>query len=402
MSPSRDWAKVAADFVPLGFPWPAVAETTIRKIRVQDLVSFYEGRGWGDGVRPISRPRAQAQARNPSADPEDVALLVAFEGERCVGYLGLIPGLAQVGDRTAKVYWLSAWYVDPSARASSAGALLLLAALRLGYDLFACGMSPDSLAAFRAMRFSEMAPLRLHRLILDHRIQQLTAPLRALRRAIRMARGDTKGIQKLVDSTRSQLKGLKEPMWRELIRRVGNASETRFTRVDRFGAVVEPSETSSFSFLRGQDAANWTLAWPWVPSEETGRDEDYYFLARRDHFEHLGFLATDSDGVPCGYATILLTREHGVTTLRLLDAVFKTPERRRAAAALLVDEGRRFNADVLEFSREFGEVFADLPTARIEEIRLPCLYRLGGSASPFHGTIEYFEPHLTDGDLPHA
>ena len=60
----------------------------IKKIPLKDLVDFanqVDKQTPPDGVLPITRHRALSQSQNPFASPDDIALLVAFDNEICVG-----------------------------------------------------------------------------------------------------------------------------------------------------------------------------------------------------------------------------------------------------------------------------------------------------------------------------
>ena len=74
---------------------------------------------------PISLIRAFAQAKNPLGDPEDAALVVAYDAGRCVGYHGLLPGFLYDGSAFSKVYWLVTFFVNPSYRGKGLGKQLV-------------------------------------------------------------------------------------------------------------------------------------------------------------------------------------------------------------------------------------------------------------------------------------
>ncbi len=114
----------------VGPPEPAVrpGAVEIREVKIRDLDSFVRESIAAlrpPEVIPISPSRAGAQARNPHADPDDVGLLVAYREGRCVGTLGLVPGLLRAGDRLEKVHWLSAWYVPQEYRNTGGGAVVV-------------------------------------------------------------------------------------------------------------------------------------------------------------------------------------------------------------------------------------------------------------------------------------
>lgn len=112
------------------------AKVRIDKVRTDDLLEYARRFSAPDyrGLCPVTPQRALAHAHNPLADPGDIALLVAYRGDEVIGYLGIVPG-AWAGDGEAgKVYWLTALYVAPR-HARTVGALIVLQAMKLGYDL---------------------------------------------------------------------------------------------------------------------------------------------------------------------------------------------------------------------------------------------------------------------------
>src|SRR6185312_12625881 len=110
----------------------------IKKIPLKDLVDFanqVDKQTPPDGVLPISRQRALSQSHNPFASPDDIALLVAYDNDICVGYLGVVPGAASVNGNCRKVFWLSTWFVSPKARESGVAMQLLFTACQLKGDI---------------------------------------------------------------------------------------------------------------------------------------------------------------------------------------------------------------------------------------------------------------------------
>ena len=176
----------------VGPPEPASrpGAVEIREVKIRDLDSF--ARESIAALRPaevipISPSRARAQARNPHADPDDVGLLVAYREGRCVGTLGLVPGLLRAGDRLEKVHWLSAWYVPQEYRNTGAGERLLFHALGLRRNLAASDFSEQAGKVYEAMRFKPLGPLRF--LVADlSRFNVLGFPVRALAKVVRKLR----------------------------------------------------------------------------------------------------------------------------------------------------------------------------------------------------------------------
>lgn|SRR5262245_36731414 len=80
----------------------------------------------------------------PHGDPDDVVLLVARMDGRCVGHLGLLPGLVRLGAEPEKVDWASTFCVPPEERESAPGALLVMRAIALSYNLAVVSPSEEA------------------------------------------------------------------------------------------------------------------------------------------------------------------------------------------------------------------------------------------------------------------
>lgn len=65
---------------------------------------------------PISTRRGWAQHRNPSAQADDIVLILAYLNQRMVGYLGFLPDDIFILDKKIHLAWMSCIWVDASAR----------------------------------------------------------------------------------------------------------------------------------------------------------------------------------------------------------------------------------------------------------------------------------------------
>jgi len=80
-------------------------------------------------VIPITKHRALSHLSNPRASDDDVLLLLAFEDNRMVGYLGILADLLYDQEAAYKVGWLSAYWVDAAMRRKGIAGELLREAL---------------------------------------------------------------------------------------------------------------------------------------------------------------------------------------------------------------------------------------------------------------------------------
>ena len=74
---------------------------------------------------PISKHRAQSHFLNPRADKEDDALVVAYQNNIMVGYIGALPDYLMIPNNKTKIAWLSCWWVAPNMRKTGLGKQLL-------------------------------------------------------------------------------------------------------------------------------------------------------------------------------------------------------------------------------------------------------------------------------------
>ena len=80
-------------------------------------------------VIPITKHRALSHLSNPRASDDDSLLLLAFEDNRMVGYLGILADFLYDREEVYKAGWASASWVDPSMRRKGIAGKLLREAL---------------------------------------------------------------------------------------------------------------------------------------------------------------------------------------------------------------------------------------------------------------------------------
>lgn len=98
---------------------------------------------------------------NPNAQKEDIALIIALDGQIVVGRLGLYPGKIVYNGKVTKVYWLSEFSLKDEYRATGAGGMLLLKALSLKMPLLACGAPSGELEeVYLKVGFKRLGPLK--------------------------------------------------------------------------------------------------------------------------------------------------------------------------------------------------------------------------------------------------
>lgn len=77
---------------------------------------------------PISYHRAISHIHNPRALNDDILLIIAYENEQMLGYLGILPDDIYVGNSKFHFGWLSCIWVSPLARGKGIAKKLVLSA----------------------------------------------------------------------------------------------------------------------------------------------------------------------------------------------------------------------------------------------------------------------------------
>nr|WP_315035307.1 GNAT family N-acetyltransferase [uncultured Chryseobacterium sp.] len=65
---------------------------------------------------PITRQRALSQIRNPKIYDDQTLLILAFDNEKLIGYVGCFPDYFLIDGRKIRYIWLSTLYADPEFR----------------------------------------------------------------------------------------------------------------------------------------------------------------------------------------------------------------------------------------------------------------------------------------------
>ncbi len=360
----------------------------IERISVGDLPRFARhvlGSVSDDDVVPITVHRALAQQKNPHASPDDVGLVLAWAGDRLVGYIGLVPGRLELDGETVSVYWPSTWFVSPDLRGSGVGYRLLADLITLDHDLFATSFTRAADRVLRSAGFLEFgrisylaldlgrsapwaAPLTAARRRIQRRAPEFATSLTLLREADRLARRPPKAlIYPLL--ARSYDEALSRVRWRE----VGCIDPRTYRALD--GA---PARNS---FLRGPEIIEWMLKHPWVLEASTStahRDARYRFSDVRPLFRRIPLeLHSPGRGEPAGYMILLISEVNERVELKVLDHAFADENIGKAALGLALRYGSEYRADYLVFSDSLQPLLRGNSAARpfLRECSRPYLAR---------------------------
>lgn len=123
----------------------------IKYIRVKELFTYIASDEFAhQPIIPISGLRAISQAHNPSADPDDYALLLSMEQGEIIGYIGILPCSVYLLGKKHKVYSNTGWWVHPEKGRKSAMQLFYRMIQICGDTLFFADLTPHTTSIVKA------------------------------------------------------------------------------------------------------------------------------------------------------------------------------------------------------------------------------------------------------------
>jgi len=240
---------------------------------------------WLTQTLPITKHRALSYSRNPRAEEDDSVLLVAYQDNRVVGYLGILPDKIFVNDAVYKLGWLTSWWVDPSCATTGAGAILLFKALN-AYDQY-LGVSGSSRAARKALQVSQkfvaLKPLQG----LDIRLRlNLTRDILRRFPALRIFRV----LFKICDELMDEVVNLRHFFWQQRNNPCQRLTFEYISAIDEeTDHFIKQYQKHDLTRKEKSDL-NWIMNYPWILSAplKDAASKKYYFSSRADRFSYLG------------------------------------------------------------------------------------------------------------------
>ncbi len=80
---------------------------------------------WEGSFLPITKHRFYAHYNNPWCDDDDIVLLLAYDNDSLVGYMGVYIDKIELNNEQKKIGWLSTWWIDPKTKGKGIGRSLL-------------------------------------------------------------------------------------------------------------------------------------------------------------------------------------------------------------------------------------------------------------------------------------
>jgi GNAT superfamily N-acetyltransferase len=376
----------------------AAEKVRIERVKLKDLEAvaarFIDFAKPGAFI-PITKHRAAAMARNPHGQPDDVALLLATEGERCVGYFGVMAVARCHPGKLQRVHWLTTWAVSEDYRGKGLGSRLMEEALALDVDLAIVGSKPARRVSAK-YGFVEAKPL--HYVQLDFGVAGRFNPISLLLRGLRKLFSLIKlrlSIQRLDDFFVRLFEVLLGFLFRPLFfwlaqRKAGGVDAAALAA--SVSPLVAPVPQGTF-FHRDPQTLNWMLSYPWVVPQGKSDSDDLTYGSTdwREDFEIFAWKLESA-----GFVLFQSSRIRGRGMLKVLDSEGLPP--RRLLALALRAAGQR-NAAVIEGSHELAEPLGWLRPFLVVRKQRTLQLHPRAADSPLAQALPALQQRYTDGDM---
>ncbi len=387
-------------------------------IQVRDLEKFAENiiqKSQHGQFVPITMQRARAHAHNPYADPDDVALLVAVDGNgEVVGYFGILPVMLRVGDQLHKCHWFTTWSVSEKVRGQGVGSDLMREALTLEKDFLIVG-SVHARRVCRKFGFWERDPLEYFWIDPSGMgtVNPLTWLLRLVRKILHLLKINSE-VRTTNCATRA-IDRILSPLTRQffyplLTRNFAKVlQEIQFQQVDEIRQdLPQGTKRAAVELLRGIKVVNWMLTYPWVVKTGSSPTEgkDYYFSDARSRHEFIAIELLEGEKKTetktyAGFVLFQISQKENGITLKTLDYAVRDPRQYKQILALAIHLGQENDAVTIEVPEEVARPLKGTILGRLLLQKKNRIYQCHPSSenSPLAQAWKDITLHLCDGDM---
>lgn len=257
-------------------------------------------------VIPISRHRAISHIHNPRLEASDPILFAAYDGQRLIGYLGVVPDWYYTGEKPNKMGWMSCIWVAPDTAGKGIAKELVIHALNAWSDrLMVTEITPEARRLYMWLGdFTVLTELRGLRCFLRFELHQVLPPKKKLF-------SKTKGILKIADAILNPINDIRIRI--QLSKRGEKAITEQMSGPDQ-EAIDFISRHRNKNELNKRAAAelNWILSYPWIlpKKQDDGLSGRYFFSAVDTRFEFRLVKVRDTAGKLVAVLLISIRNKH--------------------------------------------------------------------------------------------
>jgi len=233
---------------------------------------------WKTKYFPISKQRLIAHLNNPRAEENDVLLVVGYDNEEVVGYIGNIPDSIFIDNIKHKFCWLTAWWLHPSMQGKGFGYSILKAAIEnIPAPKGAVGMSPFSKKVLlQSGEFQFMERCSGTDYILRYTIEKPQTIKQRFKNGILMIM--------------NKLNKLKQKKW--LQKNINHSLSFEYiTQLDAETVNFVNQYDKDNTFRRREEELNWIIQHKWLidsPLKDKNHDK-YFFSSYAKNFSYITF-----------------------------------------------------------------------------------------------------------------
>lgn len=249
----------------------------IKPLKIKDLLSYIESDEFKNSRHiPISSIRARSQCHNPKANPDDTALIIAYEGNEIIGYIGLLPDQAT----EAKIFWNSCWWADADKGRYAAIPLLLAAIKASRGNLLITDLTGHTSKLIKQLSFFKFSkPIQGIKLFLNFRLHEIL-PTRVQW---------TSRFRVLLRFADAVLNAFVKPFFQKEKSLPGYVRVEYVRRFDQeMAAFIEKVRMDEF-ISRSVVDLNWILEHPWIQGPDQDKKQEtprYHFSSFEKGFDY--------------------------------------------------------------------------------------------------------------------
>jgi GNAT superfamily N-acetyltransferase len=255
---------------------------------------------------PISKHRAISHVHNPRALADDLVLVVIYEEEELVAYLGVLPDDLFFNDQKEHAGWLSCMWVDPKMRGKGLAKKLIHTVFEAwNYRILVTEFTPAAKGLYdRTQQFLDLAKpkgLRGYRRFALAELLPAKNPEKWKR---------FQGLLKLADGTGNIFNSIRLALQKQ--------SKVQFNQIEQLDEeawqLVKKFRSPNELMSREKEALNWILQYPWlINSPANEESKRYHFSSVANKFSFIPLKIYNSKSIAIGFI-ILSVRDGKMKT----------------------------------------------------------------------------------------